>query len=211
LLQGKPPLVLGREEASLGVMIDDLVTRGVDEPYRMFTSRAEYRLLLRADNADRRLTPVGQRLGLVEPQRWQRCQAKLFEIERVAAVLRNTRCGQDSLAKLLRRTETTWEDIVARAPQLADVPPEVARQATYDAKYAGYVARQQIDVARQQRLSARRIPADFDFAALVHLRSEAKEKLARIRPANLAQAGRISGITPADLAVLLVHLEGRMK
>ena len=211
LLQGNEPLVLGREEAYLGVMIDDLVTRGVDEPYRMFTSRAEYRLLLRADNADRRLTPVGQRLGLVEPHRWQRFQAKLAEIDRVAKVLRTTRCGQDTLAKLLRRTETSWEDVVAAAPQLAGVSPEVARQATYDAKYAGYVARQQIDVERQQRLSARRIPADFDFAALVHLRSEAKEKLARTRPVNLAQAGRISGITPADLAVLLVYLEGRGK
>ena len=125
LLQGNEPLVLGREEAYLGVMIDDLVTRGVDEPYRMFTSRAEYRLLLRADNADRRLTPVGQRLGLIEPHRWQRFQAKLAEIDRVANVLRTTRCGQDTLAKLLRRTETNWADVVAAAPQLAGVSPEV--------------------------------------------------------------------------------------
>jgi tRNA uridine 5-carboxymethylaminomethyl modification enzyme len=207
-LQGRQALVLRRDEAYLGVMIDDLVTRGVDEPYRMFTSRAEYRLLLRQDNADRRLTPLGHRLGLIDAPRWQRLEGKLAEIERASGLLEATRSEGLSLAQMLRRTEVAWEEVVGRLPGLAEVAPEVARQVTYDAKYAGYVARQQVGIQRQQRLAARRIPADFDFQAVEHLRAEAREKFSRIRPADLAQAGRISGITPADLAVLMVRLEG---
>ncbi|MGA2031398.1 MAG: tRNA uridine-5-carboxymethylaminomethyl(34) synthesis enzyme MnmG, partial [Thermoguttaceae bacterium] len=205
-LRGDDPLVLRRDEAYLGVMIDDLVTRGVDEPYRMFTSRAEYRLLLRQDNADRRLTPLGRRLGLIDEQRWSRLQAKLAEIARAARLLEETRHDAVTLAQWLRRTEIAWEDLARWCPSLMDVPPEVARQLTYDAKYAGYLARQQLDIERQQRLAARRIPSDFDFGQVQHLRAEAREKLARIRPVDLAQAARISGITPADLAVLLVRL-----
>jgi len=208
-LRGDPPLVLGRDEAYIGVMIDDLVTRGVDEPYRMFTSRAEYRLLLRHDNADRRLTPLGHRLGLIDRQRWERLERKQAEIARVSGLLETTRRGPISLAQLLRRPEVAWADVADGLPQLADVSSEVAEQVARDAKYAGYVARQQIDIDRQRRLAARRIPADLDFGSLHHLRAEAREKLARIRPCDLAQAGRISGITPADLAVLMVHLEGR--
>jgi len=208
-LRGDPPVVLGRDRAYIGVMIDDLVTRGVDEPYRMFTSRAEYRLLLRHDNADRRLTPIAHRLGLVDRQRWERFDRKQAEITRVSKLLEATRCGQVTLARLLRRPEVTWEELAGYLPQLAAVPREVAEQVTRDAKYAGYVARQQIDIDRQRRLAARRIPADLDFGSVDHLRAEAREKLARIGPTDLAQAGRISGITPADLAVLMVHLEGR--
>ena len=207
-LQGKDPLVLRREEAYLGVMIDDLVTRGVDEPYRMFTSRAEYRLSLRGDNADRRLTPCGYSLGLVGDDRWQRLQRKLGEIARVEQLIENNRSEGLSLAQLLRRTEIQWADLAARLPELADVSPEVAQQVTYDAKYEGYLARQQVDIQRQQRLAARKIPDTLDFARVLHLRAEAREKFERVRPVDLAQAGRISGITPADLAVLMVHLEG---
>jgi tRNA uridine 5-carboxymethylaminomethyl modification enzyme len=205
-LLGKPPLVLAREQAYLGVMIDDLVTRGVDEPYRMFTSRAEHRLLLRQDNADRRLTPLGQPLGLIEKDRWQRFQVKDAEIARLTDLLEQTRFGQLTLSKVLRRPEVTWETLVGYSPALAAVPAEVARQLVYDAKYFGYIARQEVDVARQSRLKAKAIPEDFDYQSVLHLRREAREKLARVRPVDLAQAGRISGITPADLAVLTVRL-----
>ena len=208
-LAGKEPIVLRRDQAYLGVMVDDLVTRGVDEPYRMFTSRAEHRLRLRQDNADRRLTPLGRQFGLVEDARWARLRAKQAEIARVTMLLEATRIDGVSLARLLRQTETTWERLTALLPELAGVSREVAQQITYDAKYAGYLAREEQQIARQTRLTERRIPEDFDFSRVRHLRAEAREKLALIRPLNLAQAGRISGITPADLAILLVHLEGR--
>ncbi|MFZ5832069.1 MAG: tRNA uridine-5-carboxymethylaminomethyl(34) synthesis enzyme MnmG [Planctomycetota bacterium] len=209
LLKQSEPIVLGREAAYIGVMIDDLVTRGVEEPYRMFTSRAEYRLLLRHDNADRRLTPLAHRIGLVDAQRWQRLQQKLRRIEEAMQVLESTRCEETTLVRFLRRTESTWTEVAATAPALRFVPKEVAEAITWDLKYAGYIGRQEAEIARQQRLAERRIPANFDYFGLTHLRAEAREQLARVRPHNLAQAGRISGITPADLAVLLVHLEGR--
>ena len=208
-LGGNEPLVLGRDQAYLGVMIDDLVTRGVDEPYRMFTSRAEYRLRLRHDNADRRLTPLGRRLGLVDQARYQRLQEKEAGIARVTRLLEATRGGDVPLSRLARWPEATWEDLAARLPELRDVPREIAQQVMHDAKYAGYLAREDADIARQRRLAERRIPEDLEFSSLEHLRIEAREKLSRIRPLNLAQAARISGITPADLAVLMVYLDGR--
>jgi tRNA uridine 5-carboxymethylaminomethyl modification enzyme len=207
-LGGKQPLVFRRDEAYLGVMIDDLVTRGIDEPYRMFTSRAEYRLLLRGDNADRRLTPSGHALGLVGPQRWERLERKLAQIAQITQLLEATRVDGIPLAQVLRRTEVAWEDLARHLPAASDISEEVARQVTYDVKYAGYVARQQIEVQRHLRLASRRIPADLDFSAVAHLRAEAREKFSRIHPEDLSHAGRISGITPADLAILLAYLEG---
>jgi tRNA uridine 5-carboxymethylaminomethyl modification enzyme len=208
-LRGDDPLVLGRDQAYIGVLVDDLVTRGVDEPYRMFTSRAEFRLSLRQDNADRRLTPLGKRIGLIGDDRWQRLAAKETEIATALEVLESTRIGETDLLRLLRRPKFTWSDAIREAPPLAVISPAGALQVEYDVKYAGYVARQEIDVARQRRLAEKRIPSGFNFAAIAQLRTEAREKLSRVQPVTLAQATRISGITPADIALLMVHLEGR--
>jgi tRNA uridine 5-carboxymethylaminomethyl modification enzyme len=208
-LAGRPPLVLGREEAYVGVLIDDLVTRGVDEPYRMFTSRAEHRLALRHDNADRRLTPQAGRLGLAEPARTARLAAKTAGIEAALGMLVAHRVGGSTLAELLRRPEFTWSDCVAALPALGDVPGEVAEQVETDIRYAGYLALERQRIERHRAMATRPIPEGFDYALVRHLRAEAREQLARIRPRTLGQAGRVSGITPADLALVLVHLEGR--
>jgi tRNA uridine 5-carboxymethylaminomethyl modification enzyme len=210
-LAGKKPLVPGREDAYIGVLIDDLVTCGVDEPYRMFTSRAEFRLLLRHDNADRRLTPLGREVGLVGDARWQRLKKKEAEMEAAKQLLQTTRTDGNTLEELLRRPETEWPDVIARQPQLAGISPEAATQVVRDLKYAGYVSRQEQQVARQRRLAEKRIPEQFDYLAIRHLRHEAREKLARVRPVTLAQASRISGITPADVALVMAHLEGRVQ
>lgn len=207
-VRGESALVLDRSQAYIGVLIDDLVTKGVDEPYRMFTSRAEYRLLLRHDNADRRLTPAGRRVGLVTNEDWLRLERKEEAIGRIAEILRSRRHGQDTLEKWLRRPDMNWEKLCDLAPYLreVDAPRSAIEQAELETKYAGYVERQTQQVERFQRLESKPIPPHFDFRAVPQLRAEAKEKLTLIRPMNLGQAGRISGIHPADLAVLLLYL-----
>jgi len=207
-LQGRPPIVLRRDQAYIGVLIDDLATKGTEEPYRMFTSLAEYRLLLRQDNADRRLTPIGREVGLVPDEAWRRFQEKDRQIRAAQEVLGRVRRGGRLLEDLLRRPEVTWQTLAAEVPDLAGLGlwAEAAEQVEIEAKYAGYLARQETQIERARRMEDRPIPADLDYAAVTHLRTEAREKLARIRPRSLGQAGRIPGVGPGDLAVLMIHL-----
>jgi tRNA uridine 5-carboxymethylaminomethyl modification enzyme len=208
LVAGEPPFVVDRSRAYIGVLIDDLVTRGVDEPYRMFTSRAEYRLLLRHDNADLRLTEMGRAFGLVDDARWDRFQGRKARIDGLRQRLRSTRIDGESLETRLRRPPTTWADLAALDPSLDDEAgdPLAIEQVTIEAKYGGYITRQTEQVERHRRQEDKLLPADLDYAAMPQLRAEAREKLARVRPRSIGQAGRISGISPADVATLLIGL-----
>jgi tRNA uridine 5-carboxymethylaminomethyl modification enzyme len=210
-IKQEPPLVLDRSQAYIGVLIDDLITRGVDEPYRMFTSRAEYRLLLRHDNADRRLTPLGRRIGLVKDDAWTRLQTKDAGITRLTQFLAAQRHQGPTLVQWLRRPEVGWAELLALVPALAtmNVPPGVVEQVVLETKYAGYIERQANQLARFQKMESKRIPEHFDFSAVPQLRAEAREHLARVQPRTFGQASRVSGISTADLAVLLLYLEPR--
>ena len=203
---GAEPLVLGRDEAYIGVLIDDLVTSGVDEPYRMFTSRAEHRLQLRHDNADRRLTPIGIKFGLISATRQSRLESKIEAIDQTLATLRSQRHEGETLEAWLRRPETTWDFLAALAPAVSQADEELIDQVTLDVRYSGYVRRQQDWIEKAKRWGDRDIPSNFDFLRLAQLRTEAREKWNRLRPETVAQASRVPGITPADVAVLLAAL-----
>ena len=225
-LRGEPPLILSRDQAYIGVLIDDLVTKGTDgEPYRMFTSRAEYRLLLREDNADLRLADIGNRIGLSLPEAHARTAAKREQITEVTRQLENSRIypsqavqaqlhnietapirNVTSLAQLLRRPEITFGNLSTFRPELLGIPSDVALQIEVSMKYSGYVDRQAQGVRRFQKMENVALPEDLDYAHINGLSREIREKLSRVRPRSLGQAYRISGVTPAAMSVLSLHV-----
>jgi tRNA uridine 5-carboxymethylaminomethyl modification enzyme len=224
---GADPVSFGRDEAYIGVMIDDLVTRGVSEPYRMFTSRAEFRLTLRADNADQRLTGRGIDLGLVGSERAAVFHVKLSALqvartealtlsvtpnEAVKAGLRVNEDGQRrNLTQLLAYPEIGWSDVAGLWPQIQAWPEAVREQIEIDAAYAGYLDRQQAEVDAFRRDEALSLPSDLDYAEVAGLSNEARQKLSAVRPQTLGQASRIEGITPGAVTTLLAHVRRSAK
>lgn len=203
-VQGKGALVLGRDEAYIGVLVDDLVTKGTVEPYRMFTSRAEYRLLLRQDNADLRLCEKGWEAGLLPKRNWERFFAKRAAVEGELERLARTRTGGELLSSLLRRPEVRWADLPGEKPVLAE---SVIEQAEIALKYEGYIARQEAEVEKFRELEGKQIPGWVDYEKVPSLRREARQKLASVRPGTIGQASRISGVSPSDVGILLVWLK----
>ncbi len=203
-IRGQDPIVLGRDQAYIGVLIDDLVTKGTIEPYRMFTSRAEYRLLLRQDNADLRLSELGHQIGLLPDRNYRQFAAKRQAMDDELSRLDSTRSGTQTLAELLRRSEVRYQDLPGAR---TDLSAEVAQQVEIAIKYEGYIDRQELEIAKFKQLEDKQIPASFDYALVPSLRTEARQKLAKIRPATLGQASRISGVSPSDISILMVWLK----
>jgi len=198
-----------RDQAYLGVLIDDLITCGVDEPYRMFTSRAEYRLSLREDNADLRLTEIGRRLGLVDEIQWAAFEHRRDALERELEQLRTTRLGEQTMAEHLKRPDADYTALVNKLPDYPVASEEIARQAQIELHYEGYIRRHLREIEQTQKDEARRLPREFDYQAMTALSHEAREKLSQQRPRTLGMASRIPGITPATIEILRVHLKAR--
>jgi tRNA uridine 5-carboxymethylaminomethyl modification enzyme len=207
--QKAEPIVLGRDQAYIGVMIDDLLTKEIDEPYRMFTSRAEFRLSLRADNADRRLTQIGKSVGLVDENRFKKFKNKVDAIENLKNYLQNECSAGLSLWEHLRKPHSPLAEKLSDNTHIKNkgFTKDVVEAVAIDAKYQGYLEKQQRMVVAFQTLSKRNIPADLDYRQIEHLRAEAREKLSAFRPETLARAARIGGITPADITVIQIHLK----
>ncbi|MCR4321258.1 MAG: tRNA uridine-5-carboxymethylaminomethyl(34) synthesis enzyme MnmG [Candidatus Brocadiaceae bacterium] len=211
-IQGKEPFVLDRSEAYIGVLIDDLVTKGTQEPYRMFTSRAEYRLLLRQDNADRRLMKYGYRYGLISEQQWGKLQEKECAITEILTYMGKKTVGPDTLTKILSRPDRSFDSLLAIDDGLRQrqISNEVKEQVEIEVKYKGYIDRQQIQIEKFKKMEDCKIPQGIDYSKIPELRKESRQKLSQIRPISLGQASRISGVSPADISILMIYLAGKI-
>jgi tRNA uridine 5-carboxymethylaminomethyl modification enzyme len=203
-VQGEQPIVLRRDQAYIGVLIDDLITKETTEPYRMFTSRAEYRLLLRQDNADLRLSKIGFEIGLLPDRNYRKLVIKQEAIHEELNRLATTRRDSFTLAQLLRRPEVRYKDLPSRNDSLSQ---EVKQQVEIQLKYAGYLDRQEIEIEKFRKMEDKEIPNWIDFNQVPSLRTEARQKLNVVRPATLGQASRISGVSPADVGLIMIWMK----